>query len=354
MNSASRKFLYSLLETPSPSGFEQQIQKIVKKRMQEFADIIESDLHGNLIVGINSKAQRRVMLAGHCDQIGMMVRHITEQGFIYFGCLGGIDAGTLPGSRVTIYNTKGTVPGVIGRKPIHLQKQAERQHAELDSNSLWIDIGAANRKAAERLVSIGDAITFELGVIELGANLISSPGLDDRVGLFVVMEALRLCSRAKLNVALYAVSTVQEELGLRGATTSAEYLTPEIGIAVDVTHAYDNPAIDDDKLEPCSLGKGPTICRGPNVNPVVEKRLLAAARSAKIPFQLSPSAELLRNDARAIQIAGRGVAAASIGIPNRYMHSQVEVCDLRDIENAARLLAEFVKGIGSRTDFRPV
>lgn len=353
MNADSKKFLFKLLSTPSPTGFEQKIQKLVKNRMKQYADTVETDLHGNQIFGINTSAKKKIMLAGHCDQIGFMVKHITEDGFIYVMPLGGIDTGVLPGASVTIYTEKGDIEGVIGRKPIHLQKPDERSKAKIAIEDVWIDIGAKTQKEVERLIKIGDPATLKLGVTELRNSLISATGLDDRVGLFVAMEALRLCSRGKLDVALYAVSTVQEEVGLRGARTSAFNIDPEVGIAIDVTHATDNPGHPDLKASPCVLGKGPAISVGPSTNPVVHKRLVDEAKKGKIPYQPAPSSRMLGNDANAIQINRAGVAAAAIGIPNRYMHTQVEVCSLDDLENAARLLARFIKGLSARTDFRP-
>lgn len=353
MNKDSKKFLYSLLETPSPTGYEVPIQKVVRKRMAQYADSIETDLHGNLIVAVNPKAERKIMLAGHCDQIGFMVQHITKEGYLYIAPLGGIDAGVMFGASVTIHTESGPIPGVIGRKPIHLQSQAERVKMSLDINKAWIDIGAKDEKAASKLVKIGDPVTYKLGVTELEQDLITSPGLDNRVGLFIVMEALRLASKSKLSWGLYSVSTVQEEVGLRGATTAAYGVDPEIGIAVDVTHANDNPGSGEGKSAPCHLGKGPTLSRGPNTNPVVANQLESIAKTKKIPFQYNPNAQLFGNDARAMQVTRAGVATAAIGVPNRYMHTQVEVCSLKDLENCAKLLAEFVKGLKPRSDFRP-
>ena len=349
----SKEFLYSLLTTPSPTGFEQQIQRVVRKRMEPYAEEIQSDLHGNLIIGINTNAERKVMLAGHCDQIGLMVKHITKEGYIYVAPLGGIDAGVILGSLVTVWGKKGPIPGVIGRKPIHLQSPEERDKLKSDIDKVWVDIGAKNQREVEKHVQIGDFITFRLGVTELANGLICSPALDDKVGLFIAMEALRLCAKAKLHVALYAVSTVQEEVGLRGATTSAFAIDPEVGIAIDVTHASDNPGQENTKAVPCKLNAGPTISRGPNTNPVVQELLQAAAKKARVKYQLEPCHRPFGNDANAMQLTRRGVATASIGIPNRYMHTPVEVSSLQDIEAAARLLAQFVKDIGAKTDFRP-
>lgn len=354
MNKKSKDFLYRLLNTPSPTGFEQWIQRVVRDHMKDCADTIDTDLHGNVIVGINPKAKRRVMLAGHCDQIGFMVKHISKDGYVYLAPLGGIDTGVLFGAHVTIHPEKNPVDGIIGRKPIHAQTNEERGSAKADMDKIWVDIGAKSDKEALKRIQIGDCATFKLGVFELGNDLVVSPGLDDKVGLFIAMEALRLCADAKLDVGLYAVSTVQEEVGLRGARTAAFSVDPEVGIAIDVTHAFDNPGHEASKASPCKLGGGPCITRGPHTNPVVEKALVAAAKKAKISWQPSPSSGMLGNDANAIQVSRGGVATASIGVPNRYMHTQVEVCSLKDIEDSAKLLAAFVKGIGPKTDFRPL
>lgn len=353
MNKDSKEFLYRLLKTPSPTGFESNIQKVVKDYVKSFAHEIDSDLHGNLFVSLNPQAKRRVMLAGHCDQIGLMVKHITKEGFLYVSALGGIDSGVLPGATVVIHSKSGPITGVVGRKPIHAQSGEERSKMPLDIEKFWIDIGAKDQKEAEKKIELGDPITFSLNILELGSDLISCHGLDDKAGVFIAMEALKLCSKAKLNVGLCAVSTVQEEVGLRGARTSAYRVDPEVGIAIDVTHATDNPGHENTKSVPCKLGAGPAISKGPNTNPVVHKMLMDIAKKQKIPHQLAPSAALLGNDANAIQVSRAGVATASIGIPNRYMHTQAEMCSLKDLENSAKLLAEFVKSINNKSDFRP-
>ena len=350
----SKAFLHSLLESPSPTGFEQPVQRIVREHMKKYADEIVTDLHGNVIVGINTKASRRLMLAGHSDQIGLMVRHITKEGFVYVSPLGGIDVGVLHGARVTIHSEKRKVPGVIGRKPIHQQSGEERDRTKNDIDKIWIDIGAKNKKDAEKLISIGDCVTFELGVLSLGSDLISSPGLDNKVGLFIAMETLKACSESKLGVALYAVSTVQEEVGLRGAITSSYGINADVGVAIDVTHASDNPANENARATECKLGGGPLIYSGPNVNPVVGKMLRDCAKKGKIPYQLGPSARLLGTDAREMQVSRGGMATACIGVPNRYMHSQAEICSYKDLDNCVKLLTAFIKQVNSKTDFRPM
>lgn len=350
----AKDFLHKLLLTPSPTGAEQRVQRIVRDRMKRYADEIHTDLHGNVIAVLNPKAERKVMLAGHCDQIALMIRHISSEGFLYVSALGGIDVGVLHGAQVTVHGEKGPIPGVVGRKPIHAQSAEERDKTKNDIEKIWIDIGAKNKKEAEKKVSIGDTATFHLSVLEFGDKLVCAPGLDDKVGLFVAMETLRVCASKKLSVGLYAVSTVQEEVGLRGATTSAYGINPEVGIAIDVTHATDNPGNENTKATPCILGGGPTITSGPNSNPVVERMLREAAKKTRSPYQLAPSTRPLGNDANSIQVARGGVAAASIGIPNRYMHSQVEVCSYKDLEHAIKILAQFATSITSKTDFRPL
>jgi putative aminopeptidase FrvX len=350
----SKDFLHQILLTPSPTGSEQAVQRLVRERMKRYAHSIDTDLHGNVICALNPKAERKVMLAGHCDQIALMIRHISSDGFLYVSALGGIDVGVLHGARVTVHSEKGPVQGIVGRKPIHHQSADERDKTKNDIEKIWIDIGAKNKKEAEKKVAIGDSATFHLSVLELGNSLITAPGLDDKVGLFVAMETLRLCAQKKLQVGLYAVSTVQEEVGLRGAQTSAYGINPEVGIAIDVTHASDNPGNDNSKATPCVLGGGPTITSGPNTNPVVERLLKDAAKKTKAPYQAAPSPRPLGNDANSIQVARSGVAAASLGIPNRYMHSQVEVCSYKDLEAAIKILVHFVSAISAKTDFRPL
>ena len=227
-------------------------------------------------------APLRVMFAGHADQIGLIVSHINENGYIYTNTIGGWDPQQLIGQRMTIYTADGPVPAVIARKPIHLLDEEERKQV-VKQKELWLDIGAKDRDEAAKAVAIGDPVTLELGYQEMRNNLANSPGMDNKTGLWVCVEALRRAQkRGGLNVALYAVSTVQEEIGLRGAITSAYGINPHVGVAVDVTHATDCPTIDKTQEGDIKLGGGPVIYRGPNMNPHVVDRLRAAAEAAKI------------------------------------------------------------------------
>lgn len=360
MQKESYEFLEELLLTPSPSGFEQKIQKKIKKRMSRYADEIRIDVHGNLIAAFNPEAKVRVMLAGHCDQIGLMVHHIDEGGYLYINQIGGIDPVVLPGSPVVVHAESGPITGVIGHKPVHLTSAAERGRP-VELSKIWIDIGAKNGTEARKLVSNGDAVTFNLSVRKLGSSsLIAAPGCDNKVGAFVVMEALRIVAskikgkeKKKFPVGVFAVSTVQEEIGLRGAQTSAFGIDPHVGIAVDVTHASDNPGADAKSIGTMKLGSGPGIARGPNINPVLEQIVRETAKKKKIPVQLYAAPRGTGTDANAIQVTRAGVAASLISIPNRYMHTSVEVVDIKDLEMAAKLIAETIMKISARTDFTP-
>lgn len=346
-------FLKKIEETPSVSGFEQPVAKIIRERMKRHADQITTDVHGNVIAVLNPKGKPRVMLAGHMDQIGLMVRHITDEGYIYFSAVGGIDATVLPGTRITVHNKRGAVEGVIGRKPVHLMKEEERGKAKIDMTELWIDIGVSSKEEALKQVQIADPVTFRLGLTRMGDDLITSPGLDNKVGAFVVMEALRLAKGKGLKCALYAVATVQEEIGLRGARTSCYGIDPLVGIAVDVTHATDNPGADKRMAGDVALGKGAVIDIGANINPVVSDLFIDTAKKRKVPHQLSGAPGATGTDANAMQISRSGVAAGLISIPNRYMHTQVEMVSLSDLEACAKLIAETVARIDARTDFTP-
>jgi len=357
MDERQEKFLTELLTTPSVSGFEAGIQKVVRKYLEESAEDIQGDSHGNLIAGINTEGKVRVMLAGHCDQIGLMVNYIDDKGFIRFKSVGGVDAAVVPGTRVLIHSSDGPVAGVIGHKPVHLSSQSERGK-KVDLKDLWIDVGSTEDKKVTDEIAIGDPVTFQLQVESHGAHVLSAAGCDDRVGLFVVVEAFLLAAKTLAKgdspVALFVASTVQEELGLRGARTAAYSINPDVGIAVDVTHASDNPGVDAKETGKVELGKGPTIARGANINQILERRLLEAAKRSELPVQRIAAPKATGTDANAMQVNMRGVATALIGIPNRYMHTPIEMVDKRDIDTAIKLIAETVCQIEEDASFIPV
>jgi endoglucanase len=354
MSPASREFLYDLLRTPSPTGSEQPIQRKIHDEFKGVAHTIEPDVHGNLILALNPKAKRKVMLAGHCDQIGFLVKYISPEGFIYLDSLGGTDSGVVLGEHLIIHSRSGQIEGVVGRKPVHLQKGPEMQQIP-EKNKIWLDIGAKSEAEVREVVGLGDYVTFPLRVTELRNGLISAPALDNKAGLWVCLEVLRQCAKSGCEIALYAVSTVQEEIGSRGAATATSKLSPDVGIAVDTIPATDDPGYDlpPQQYVPCKLGQGPTISTGPGTNPVVGRMLTEAAGRVDAPYQPDPSGTTAPNDSRVIQVADSGVAAASVGIPQRNMHTQVEIVALSDLDNAVTVLVEFIRSITEQTDFRP-
>ena len=352
MDRKARDFLRRLVESPSPSGFEQPAQNLVRARMKDAADDIRTDVHGNVIGVRNPDAPLRVMLAGHCDEIGLMITHVDEKGYVYFAAIGGIDPCILPGQRVEIHNERGAVPGVIGKKAIHLMEKDEVGKMP-KIKECWIDIGARDRKDALKAVAVGDPITICRKFTELRNGLAAARGFDDRVGTWAVVETMRKLRRVKLRCAVYAVSTVQEELGLRGARTSAFGINPHVGIAVDVGFTSDWPGAEKKVTGEVSCGMGPILHRGANINPVLARLMEKTARRKRIPFQMQAEPRGTGTDANVMQINRAGAAASLVSIPNRYTHTPVEVVSLKDLDNTVALLAATVAELKPGMDFTP-
>lgn len=356
MEERSHDFLKQLLETPSPSGYERPIQDVVRAWAGQYADEVTTDRHGNVIAALfpteRTAAPIKIMLAGHCDQIALMVQHIDSEGFLYVQPIGGWDMQILLGQHLTVWTSSGPVHGVLSRKAPHLLTQEERNKVP-QFTDVWVDIGAKNLEDAASIVKHGDPVTISLGYRPLRNGLASSPAMDDKVGLWVVMEALRLLKDSSRKAAIYAVSTVQEEIGLRGAATAAHGINPHVGIAVDVCHSTDTPSNEKKQLGDVKLGAGPVLFRGPNISPRVLEELEGAASRLSLTVQLRGVPRATGTDANVIQISRDGVATGLIGIPNRYMHSPVEVVHLDDLNNAARILAEFCSTVSASTNWIP-
>ena len=354
MDDTARRFFEQIVETPSPSGYEQPVQKLVRKYVEPHSDAVTADVHGNLIAAFGDADGPRLMYAGHCDQIGMLVSHIDENGFLYAQTIGGWDPQQLVGQAMTVWTDDGPVSAVISRKPIHLLTQKERGEV-VSLEQLWLDIGAADQDEAKQRVRIGDPVTFDLRFRTLLGDNVSGPGMDNKSGLWTVIEAFRRASAEGLSLRchLHSVSTVQEEIGLRGAKTAAGRINPDVAIAVDVTHASDCPTIEKSQQGDIGVGRGPVIFRGPNINPKVAARLIEIAEANSIDFQLASIGRAAPNDSNVLQVHGAGVATGLVAIPNRYMHSAVEVVSLSDIDNAARLLQLFAQHLGPDDSFVP-
>lgn len=337
-----------MVTIPSPSGMESTIQQRIKQELSGIADDINIDNHGNLIAIINKNSKipvigKKIMLMAHCDQISMIITHIDNQGYIYFDTIGGWDPQHLVGQHVYVNkNGERKVPGVIGKKPIHLMKPEERSKAS-KVNSLWVDIGANDKKEVlkKHKINIGDSINTWLCFNELANNNVCGTAFDDKAGIFAIVETAKRIDKSKLTNTVYIVSSVQEEVGLRGAITSTYGVDPDIGIAVDVTFATDNPTHNPKEQGDIKLGSGPVIAISPNTNSEVVKKLRKIAKKKKIQYQLSASGKLAENDARSIQVSKDGVLTGIVSIPNRYMHSNVEMVNLTDLDNIANLLSKF-------------
>lgn len=353
MRKQSKQFLVDLLESPSVSGYEQPVQAVVRKYIGKVADELRTDSHGNVHAVANPGGNPRVMLAGHCDQIGFLVQHVEEDGFIRVSAVGGHDMQIVLGQAVTVWTDSGPLPGAVARKPVHVMSAEDRKKIP-ELHQLWVDTGLSSKAQVMAKVRIGDQVTYDLRVRDLENDRICSPGLDNKVGCYAVIEAIRLLADAKkLTAAVHSISTVQEEIGLRGAQTSSFAVDPVIGIAVDVTWATDQPDMSAARTGEVKMGKGPVIARGANINPRVFDRLVEIADKKKIPYQINAAPRGTGTDANAMQLSRGGVATGLISIPNRYMHSPVEVCELEDIQNVAKLLAAFCESVSDQDDWTP-
>jgi putative aminopeptidase FrvX len=345
-------FMRDLTEAHGPSGFEAAPRAVWRASVREFAADVAGDNLGSVTAVVNPLGSPRVMLAGHIDEIGLMVSYISDEGFIHFVPIGGHDPSILVAQRVYVHTARGPVLGVLGRKPIHLMRGEERKEpVELDK--LWIDIGAADRAAAEALIAIGDPITFAARLERLQGDILVAKSFDNRVGAYVAAETARAVASGPLQAAVFAVATSQEEIGYRGAVTSAERIKPDVAIAIDVGFSLDHPELDDEKKRRgrTALGKGPQLTRGANANPVVFDLLVRTAKEGGIPFQIDPAGGETGTDAWAIQVAHQGVATGVVSVSLRYMHTPVEVLSTRDLDQTVALLAGFIRRLTPETSF---
>ena len=350
----NEEFLSKLVTTPRATGYEVPAQEEIKKYLEGKADEIYGDRVANLYAVINPNSPYKIMLAGHIDQIGFQISHIDKQGYLWFLPLGGFDTTTLPGKRVKVYGKGGKeYPGVIGKKAIHLMKPEERKKSP-EMEKLFIDFGCKDKKEAEEKVDIGDFAVFDYGYQRLGDhNYAVAAGFDDSIGSFIVAEIIKELSKDKsFYPGVYGISTVQEEIGLRGATVAARTIKPDVGIAFDVGFASDAPEIKKKLVGDTKLGGGPIISIGPNLNPVLVKKLIEVAEANNIPYQKHAANRGTGTDANALQLTG--AATALLGIPNRYMHTASEVICLDDVKNIVDLVVTFIRAVGPEDTFIPI
>jgi putative aminopeptidase FrvX len=353
MRPQSLEFLKTLVNTPSPVGHETRGQRVWLDYAKQFAEETFSDAYGNCVAVLNKGGGSRIMLAGHADEIAMAVNYIDDNGFLYVKRMGGVDAAIMKAQRVQIHTRSGPVKAVVGNVAPHLTKQ-EGDPKPPKIHEIFLDIGVTNRKAAEKLVRIGDPITLVDEFDVLRGDLAVARAFDNRIGTFAVAEALRLLkeSKVKLNAEICAVSNVQEEVGLLGARQIAYSLKPDIALVVDVTHATDYPTVNKSQHGDIKLGGGPTLTHGGCNHPDVVARLEDVAAKKKISIQHEAMSATSGTDADVIFWTRGGIASALISLPNRYMHSPVELVSLKDLEQIPQLLAAFVLSVKKGEKFK--
>ncbi len=351
MKSSSLEFLKSLLNTVSVTSQERPAQKVWLDYVRPFADRVGADAYGNCFAWLNEGGSPRIMVTGHSDEIGFMVQYIDEQGFLYFSGVGGVDPSLVRGQRMVIQTRNGPVPGVTGTLAPHMQDRDKGAEAP-KLHECFLDIGAKDQKEAQKLVRVGDVITFADGFEMLRGDLAVARGCDNRIGIFAAAEALRLLTEAKkLDACVVAVSTVQEEIGLHGAAMVGYSVHPDVALVADVGQATDIPIASKKRFGDVKLGKGPTLGIGSANHPVVVERLEAVAARKKIPIQFATDPRRTGTDADAIFLQRGGIPTSTLGLPNRYMHSPVEVIHLGDLEKLASLVAAFCLGVKKGAKF---
>jgi len=342
------EFLDRLLRAGAPSGYEGPAAAVWRSEAESFA-ALSSDGLGSSVARVGEK-DPLLAVVGHIDEIGLVVTHIDEKGFLYFAPIGGWDPQILVGQRVEVRGRDGLVGGVVGRKPIHLLEPDQRKKV-VELKGLHIDIGAADRDQASELVRVGDPAVIAAEPVRLAGNRLASRSMDNRLGSYVALEALRRChERDSLSASFAAVAAVQEEIGLFGARTSTFEVRPDLAVAVDVTHATDAPGVDEKEVGSHPLGSGPVIGRGSTLSPKLFELLVEAAEEEGIEHSIGASGRGTSTDADMIQISRSGVATGLVSIPLRYMHSPVELVDLDDLEATVELIAAFASRVAEGID----
>ncbi len=338
-------FLVDLLNARSPSGAEGEAQAVVDRYVKPAAGNYEADALGNRFATVNPGGDPTLLLTGHMDELGLQVTYIDKDGFLYFETIGGHDLGVISGRRVSILTREGVVPGVTGRRAIHLLEQEERKKVPKREN-LWIDIGVRSKAEAQQLVRIGDVAVYDQAFALLRGSVGVARAFDNKAGTYVVCETLRRLAEGDTPAAtVVAAATVQEEIGCRGARVAAYASDPHFGVAVDTGHATDHPECDNRRFGEFKLGGGPILTRGPNVNPLVFERLVSCAENEQIAFQIEAEPRPTGTDGRELQWSRRGIATGVVSVPLRYMHTPSEIVDLEDIESTVRLLVAFARDL---------
>ena len=354
MNKRSLQFLETLVNTPSPSGHESRGLRVWMDYAGQYADETYSDAYGNCVAVLNKGGGPRLMLAGHADEIGMTVNFIDDDGYVYVRRLGGTNPAITKAQRVTIHSSKGPIKGVVGSVAPHLMRTETGAPKVPKIHEVFVDIGVGSRKAAEKLIRVGDPITLNDQFELLRGDLAVARAFDNRVGTWAVAETLRLLQsgKAKLNAEVCAVANTMEEVGLFGARQIAYSLHPDIALVMDVTHATDYPTVDKRQHGDIKVGQGPTVTHGNCNHPEVIKRVEQVAKRLKINLQHEAISSTSGTDTDAVFWTRGGIPSGLISLPNRYMHSPVEVVSLKDLEQIPQLMAGFAKSLKKGDQFK--
>ncbi len=354
MNKRSLQFLETLVNTPSPSGHESRGLRVWMDHVSQYADETYSDAYGNCVAVLNKGGGPRLMLAGHADEIGMTVNFIDDNGYVYVRRLGGTNPAITKAQRVTVHTRKGPVKGVVGSVAPHLMNTATTALKVPKIHEVFVDIGVDSRKAAEKLIRIGDPITLNDQFELLRGDLAVARAFDNRVGTWAVAETLRLLksSKSKLNAEVCAVANTMEEVGLFGARQIAYSLHPDVALVMDVTHATDYPTVDKRQHGDIKVGQGPTVTHGNCNHPEVIRRVEQVAKRLKINLQHEAISATSGTDTDAVFWTRGGIPSGLISLPNRYMHSPVEVVSLKDLEQIPQLMAGFAKSLKKGDQFK--
>jgi tetrahedral aminopeptidase len=345
-------FLTDLLDARSPSGYEDEARLVVRQFVEASTDSFEIDALGNCLSTMNSKGSPTLMLAGHIDELGLIIKHVDDKGFLYFDVIGGHDRSLISGRRVSVLGRKGIVKGVVGKRALHLMSPEDRRKVP-PLHQMWIDVGAKDKEEALSFITIGDPAVYDQSFELIRGSVATARAFDNKTGAYAVNETLlRLAKLKKFTPRVVAVSTSQEEIGVRGATTAAHAVNPDVAIAVDVSHSTDHPDADHRKFGAFKLGGGPILSRGPNIHPAVFERLMECAEKENIEIQIEAEPRPTGTDARAIQVARAGVPTGLVGIPLRYMHTPSEMIDLEDLEAVVSLLVAFARSLKASDCFR--
>ncbi len=354
MTKAEKSFLFQLLETPSPTGFEMPGQRVWASYLKKFADSVECDAYGSTWATLKGKSKKVVMLEAHADEIGYMVKHISKEGFLYLDRVGGSDAATGRGRRLQILGDQGTVEGIIGNTAIHLRRDVLANEKAPKIHELWVDVGASSEEeVAEMGLRVGHPAVYADGAMDLGKDRLVSRAVDNRIGGFIIAQAMKKLAAAKTKpyYTIICLNAVQEEIGGYGAKMATHRLQPDVCLCTDVTHATDTPGLSHPMYGKVTLGGGPSITHGTASHPMVVERLLEVAKKSKIPLQHEASSRFTGTDTDSIYHSRDGVPSALVSLPLRCMHSVVEMADYRDIQQTIDLMAGFVADLGAKDRF---